>query len=430
MKKVYVSMEADIIHPWNINVINHASKYWDVIVWLASDELMAKTSRLPYLNWEQRKKVVENIKWVKEVIKQNSIEWLEEIKKIKPDIVVHGSKWKSESVRNKIIDLVKQLWIELIEIPYTKWISADELIEAYKEIWITPDSRRARLKKLLQYKWFITAMEAHNWLSWLIVEKTKINKEDWSIKEFDAIWLSSLTDSTAKWKPDIELVDVTSRVNTIQEIMEVTTKPIIYDGDTWWKIEHFIYTVRTLDRLWVSAIVIEDKIGLKRNSLFWTDVEQQQDTIENFIKKIQAWKNAKISNDFMIFARIESLILKKWMDDALKRAKAYVEWWADGIMIHSKEKEPDEIIEFMKEFRKFNKDVPVIAVPTTYNKIYEKELESIWVNICIYANHLIRAAYPAMVEVAKEILKNGRSYEVENKCLPIEEIITLIPEKF
>ncbi len=428
MKTIYISMEADIIHPGNINIIKKAKQYWEIIIWLSSDKLMARTTRLPFMNWEQRKTVLENINWVSKIIKQDSIEWINEIKELKPDFIIHWDNWKNDNIKNNIIKILKEVWAELIEIKHTKWISSNELYDAYKEIWITPDVRRSSLKKLLKYKWFITAMEAHNWITWLIVEKTKVNKEDGSVKEFDAMWSSSLTDSTAKWKPDIELVDVTSRVNSLQEILEVTTKPIIYDWDTWWKTEHFVYTVKTLDKLWISAVIIEDKVWLKKNSLFWTWAWQQQDTIEWFCEKIKAWQNAKVSKDFMIIARIESLILKQWMEDALKRAKAYIkDWWVDWIMIHSKEKEPDEIIEFCKKFKEFWEGIPLIVVPTSYNKITEDELKNIWVNVCIYANHLIRAAYPAMVKVSKEILENERSYEVDKKCLSIKEILHLIP---
>ena len=291
-----------------------------------------------------------------------------------------------------------------------------------------PEVRRAKLKKLLNLKPVVKVMEAHNGLSALVVENAKVVKDD-KIETFDAMWLSSLTDSTAKGKPDIELVDMTSRLRTIDEVMEVTTKPIILDGDTGGEIEHFVFNVKTLERIGVSAVIIEDKIGLKKNSLFGTDVEQTQDTIEHFSAKIRAGKKALTTKDFMIIARIESLILKQGMDDAIERAKAFIDAGADGIMIHSREKEPDEIFEFCDKFNEFAPNVPLVVVPTSFNKVYEEEFAKKGVNIVIYANHLIRSAYPAMMETAEEILKNNRCAEVDDKCLPIKEILTLIPDE-
>ncbi|MBO7719334.1 MAG: phosphoenolpyruvate mutase, partial [Methanosphaera sp.] len=242
-------------------------------------------------------------------------------------------------------------------------------------------------------------------------------------------WVSSLCDSTDRGKPDIELVDMTSRLRTINDIMEVTTKPIILDGDTGGEIEHFVFNVKTLERIGVSAVIIEDKIGLKKNSLFGTEVEQTQDTIEHFSLKISSAKKALTTDEFMIIARIESLILKQGMDDAIARAKAYVEAGADGIMIHSREKEPDEIFEFCEKFREFAPDLPLVVVPTSFNTVYEDEFARRGVNIVIYANHLIRSAYPAMMETAETILENNRCHEVDEKCLSIKKILTLIPDE-
>ena len=242
------------------------------------------------------------------------------------------------------------------------------------------------------------------------------------------MWVSSLCDSTAKGKPDIELVDMTSRFRTIDDVMEVTTKPIIFDGDTGGLTEHFVYTVRSLERMGVSAIIIEDKTGLKKNSLFGTEVEQTQDSIEHFCEKISAGKKVQLTDDFMIIARIESLILERGMDDALTRAHAYVEAGADGIMIHSRKKEPTEILEFCDKFRKNNKKTPIVVVPSSFNCITEAELSEHGVNIVIYANQLTRSAFPAMEKTAKDILKFHRAKEVDSRLMPIKDIISLIEE--
>lgn len=430
-KKVYIAISADILHHGHINLIKKASEYGDLTVGILTDEAIATYKRLPVLDYEERAFIISNIEGVNDVIAQDTLDYTENLLKLKPDYVVHGDDWVNndqQSIRSKVIETLKQWGGKLIEIPYTKGVSVDKLNEAIKETSVMPEVRRAKLKKLLELKPIVKVMEAHNGLSALVVENAKVVKED-RIETFDAMWLSSLTDSTAKGKPDIELVDMTSRLRTIDEIMEVTTKPIILDGDTGGEIEHFVFNVKTLERIGVSAVIIEDKIGLKKNSLFGTQVEQTQDTIEHFSLKISSAKKALTTDEFMIIARIESLILKQGMDDALTRAKAYVEAGADGIMIHSREKEPDEIFEFCEKFRSFSPDLPLVVVPTSFNKVYEDEFARRGVNIVIYANHLIRSAYPAMMQTAKTILENNRCHEVDETCLSIKEILTLIPDE-
>ncbi len=428
-KVVYVAMSADVIHHGHINVINEARKLGEVIIGILTDEVIAGYKRVPLLNYEHRKAIIENIKGVKEVIPQETLDYVPNLEKIKPHYVVHGDDWQTgiqKSIRDRVVKTLKQWGGELVEIKYTEGVSISQLDEAIHKIGTTPQNRIRMLRRLLELKPMVRILEAHNGLTGLIVEKTKIEEEG-KIKEFDGMWISSLCDSVAKGKPDIELVDLTSRLSTINDILEVTTKPIILDGDTGGQIEHFVFTVKSLERLGISAVIIEDKIGLKKNSLFGTEVDQTLDTIENFSTKISQGKKAQVTEDFMIIARIEALIVKAGMEDALRRAQAYIEAGADGIMIHSKEKEPHEIFEFCAEYAKFKNKVPLIAVPTTYCHVTENELIKSGVNIVIYANHLIRSAYPAMIETAKSILHNERSMECENICMPIKNIITLIP---
>lgn len=429
MKIVYMAMSADIIHQGHLNVINEARKLGDVIVGLHTDDVIRGYWRNPIMKYEERKEVIENIKGVIKVVPQDTLDQVPNILNIKPDYVVHGDDWREgfqKELREKVINILKEYEGQLIEIPYTKGVSISKLDKELMEIGITPQMRMKSLKDMIYSKKPVRILEAHNGLTGLIVEKTKVEKNG-KIREFDGMWVSSLCDSTAKGKPDIELVDLTSRLNTINDILEVTTKPIIVDGDTGGQIEHFIYTVKTLERLGVSAIIIEDKTGLKKNSLFGTEVRQTQDTIEHFCAKIRAGREARVTSDFMIISRIESLIAKAGMDDAIKRAKAYIEAGADGIMIHSKEKDGAEIIEFCEKYSQIENRVPIIVVPTSYNFMKESQLIELGVNVIIYANHLIRSAYPAMVNTAKSILENGRSKEASEKCMPIKEILTLIP---
>ncbi|MDX4035817.1 phosphoenolpyruvate mutase [Aliarcobacter skirrowii] len=425
-KKVYVGMSADLVHPGHMNILKVAANLGEVTVGLLTDKAIASYKRLPYMTYSQRKSVIENIKGVKEVIPQNTLDYRPNLELLKPDFVVHGDDWKEgvqAKTRQQVIDTLALWGGELIEPSYTDGISSTALNKSLKELGTTPDIRRKRLRRLIESKEIIRIMETHNALSGLIVENIKANNGI----EYDGMWSSSLTDSTSKGKPDIEAVDVTARINTVNEIFEVTTKPMIYDADTGGIAEHFAFTVRTLERTGVSAVIIEDKTGLKKNSLFGTEVEQTQDSIENFCAKIKVGKKAQITDDFMIIARIESLILDKGMDDAIARAKAYIEAGADGIMIHSRQKSPNEILEFCKILRDYNENIPIVVVPTSFNQITAKELSKAGVNIVIYANHMLRAAYPGMKNVAKSILENDRSLEAEEQLLSIKEILDLIP---
>lgn len=428
-KIVYVGMSADIIHPGHLNILHEAQKYGRVVVGVLTDEAIASYKRLPYLNYEQRSMVVKDLKGVSEVIPQTTLDYRPNLEKIRPDYVVHGDDWKEgvqAKTRQQIIDKMAEWGGKVIDVPYTKGISSTMLNERLKEIGITPDVRLKRLRRLINAKKIVRICESHEGLTGLIIENTFVTVNGMK-REFDGMWASSLTDSTSKGKPDIEAVDLTTRLHDLNDTLEVTTKPFIFDGDTGGKPEHFVFTIRTLERLGVSAIIIEDKTGLKKNSLFGTDAVQTQDSIENFCHKIRQGKKAQITQDFMIIARCESLIAGHSVDDALIRCFAYVEAGADGIMIHSKHKTGEDIKEFCKRFREKDSNTPIVVVPTTYNHITEDELASWGVNVVIYANHLLRAAYPAMVNCAKSILTNGRSYEANDICMPIKEILELIP---
>lgn len=432
-KIAYVGMCADIIHNGHINIIKEAKKHGDVIVGLLTDEAVASYKRVPLLSFEKRKLIVENIVGVSKVIPQETLDYVPNLRLVKPDYVVHGDDWKTgiqRETRDRVLEALSEWGGELIEPDYdaTGGTPSTQLINHLMEGGVTPAYRCGLLRRYLEVKPLIRVLEAHNGLTGLIAEKTKMVK-DGKVREFDAIWESSLTDSASKGKPDISAVDVTSRTQTIDSILEVTTKPIIVDADSGGLPEHFVFTVKSMERLGVSAVIIEDKIGAKRNSLFGTDtnVTQAQDTIEDFCYKISRGKKAQVTPDFMIIARIESLILGAGIPDALKRAEAYIKAGADGIMIHSKEKDPGEIIEFCREYRKFENRMPLVVVPSTYNHVTEDEFQKMGVNIVIYANHLLRSAYPAMVKTAQSILDTGRSLLADQYCMPIKEVLSLIP---
>lgn len=428
-KIVYVGMSADIIHPGHLNIIHEAQKYGRVIVGVLTDAAIASYKRLPYLDYEQRALIVQNLKGVEKVIPQTTLDYVPNLNLIKPDYVVHGDDWKEgvqKQTRQRVIDTMAQWGGKVIDIPYTQGISSTKINERLKEIGTTPEIRLKRLKRLIHSKPLVRICESHSGLTGLIVEHTNVEVNGIK-REFDGMWSSSLTDSTSKGKPDIEAVDLTTRLHDLNDALECTTKPIIFDGDTGGKTEHFIFTVRTLERLGISAVIIEDKVGLKKNSLFGTDAIQTQDSIENFCNKIHAGKQAQVTDDFMIIARIESFIAGKDLDDALTRAHAYIEAGADGIMIHSKNKSGEDIKDFCINLKKDFPSIPIIIVPTTYNHIKEDELAEWGVNVVIYANHMLRSSYPAMLNTAKSILLHGRSLEADKYCMPIKEILELIP---
>ena len=429
MKKVYVGMSADLIHPGHLNILKVASGLGQVTVGVLTDSAIASYKRLPYMNYEQRADIVSNLKAVSEVIPQSTLDYSENLKALKPDYVVHGDDWKDgvqQHTRQIVIDTIAEWGGELVEVPYTQGISSTALNKAVKELGTTPQIRLSSLRRLLNAKPLVRFLDLHNALSGLIIEHTKVEVDGIS-REFDGMWGSSLTDSTAKGKPDIEAVDVSSRMLTLGEVLEVTTKPIIYDADTGGQTEHFKFTVRTLERLGVSAVIIEDKTGLKKNSLFGNEVPQTQDSIENFCHKISSAKDVQVTDDFMVIARIESLILEAGMDDAVERAKAYLGAGADGIMIHSRKKDPAEIFEFCRQYAEFGEKKPLVVVPSSFNSVTEDELEKAGVNVVIYANHLLRSAFPAMQETATSILKHSRSLECDERMLSIKEILNLIP---
>lgn len=430
MKKVYACFTTDVIHEGHLNIINKAQEYGELTVGVLSDEAMVMFDRFPTISFEERMELVKNIPGVVNVIKQDKVMYNEIIAKEKPDYVIHGDNWltgPTKAIRDNVEKLLAEYGGQIIDVPYTFNENVKHIDDKVREKLMMPEFRRKRLKQLLAIRPIVKAIEAHSGLTGLIAEKTVV-EHDGQLDQFDAMWISSLCDSTAKGKPDIELVDMTSRFRTIEDITEVTTKPIVFDGDTGGLIEHFVYTVRSLERMGVSAIIIEDKTGLKKNSLFGTEVVQTQDTIEHFSEKIRAGKKVQLTDDFMIIARIESLILERGMEDALTRAKAFVEAGADGIMIHSRKKDPNEILEFCDKFREFDKETPIVVVPSSFNTITEAELAEHGVNIVIYANQLTRSAFPAMKKTAEDILRYHRAKEVDDRLLPIKDIISLIDE--
>ena len=430
MKTVYTCFCTDIIHEGHLNIIDQAHKYGKVVVGALSDAALIRYNKFPTVSLKDRVKLYESLDGGDEGVVQDSVMYDDIINELHPDYVVHGDNWKEgpeATIRENVIELLKKYGGELIEVSYTYNSHVKKVDRQLKEKLSMPEYRRKRLKQLIKIRPIVKAMEVHDGLTGLIVEKTVVESNG-ELDQFDAMWISSLCDSTAKGKPDIELVDMTSRFRTIDDVTEVTTKPIIFDGDTGGLTEHFVYTVRTLEKMGVSAIIIEDKTGLKKNSLFGTEVQQTQDTIENFSAKISAGKQAQLTDDFMIIARIESLILEQGMEDALKRAEAFVNAGADGIMIHSRRKEPDEILEFCDKFRIKDKKTPIVVVPSSFNTITEEELAAHGVNIVIYANQLTRSAFPAMQKTAEDILKYHRAKEVDDRLMSIKQIITLIDE--
>lgn len=430
MKTVYICFTTGVIHEGHLNIVNKAREYGEVILGVLKDEALIRFDRFPTLEYEERVALYKTIEGVSMVVEQNDLMYDDVIAKYKPDYVMHGDNWMggpTKAIREHVKELVEAYGGEIIDVPYTYNEEVHRQDMRVKEMLAMPEFRRKRLRKLLNLRPIVKAIEVHSGLTGLIAEKTVV-EQDGELDQFDAMWISSLCDSTAKGKPDIELVDMTSRFRTIDDVLEVTTKPIIFDGDTGGLIEHFVYTVRSLERMGVSAVIIEDKTGLKKNSLFGNDVVQTQDTIEHFSEKIRAGKRVQLTDDFMIIARLEGLILEKGVEDTLNRAKAYIEAGADAIMIHSRKKDPAEVFEFCDRFREIDKKTPIVAVPTSYNQVTEAELAQHGINLVIYANQLTRSAFPAMKKTAEDILKYHRSLEADERLMSINSILTLIDE--
>lgn len=430
MNTIYTCFCTDVIHEGHLNILRKAKEYGNVIVGVLNDEAMVRFNRFPTISLKERIEIVKQTGLVDEVLIQHEVMYDQVLNERKPDYVIHGDNWKEgpeQAIRENVLKNLASYGGELIEVPYTYNDKVKRIDDMMKEKLAMPEFRRKRLRQLLTMRPIVKTLEVHSGLTGLIAEKTVVESNG-ELDQFDAMWISSLCDSTAKGKPDIELVDMSSRIRTIDDVMDVTTKPIILDGDTGGLIEHFVYNVRTLERMGVSAVIIEDKTGLKQNSLFGNEVVQTQDSIDNFSEKIRAGKQALRTEEFMIIARIESLILEQGMEDALMRAFAYVEAGADGIMIHSRKKSPDEILEFCHKFREKDSKTPIVVVPTSFNSITEEELAEHGVNVVIYANQLTRSAFPAMQETAIEILKNHRALEVDSKLMPFKDIIRLIDE--
>ena len=430
MKSVYACFSTDVIHEGHLHIIQEAQAYGELTIGVLTDEALIKFDRFPTITFDERFQMMQKLDGVAHVVAQSTVSYTENLQKLKPDYVIHGDNWKTNEqkiIRDNVLKVLSTWGGQLIEVPYTRTEKVQHIDKVMHDKLAMPEFRRKRLRQLLQLRPIVKALEVHSGITALIAEKTIVqNKEE--LDQFDAMWISSLCDSTAKGKPDIELVDMSSRIRTIDDVMDVSTKPILLDGDTGGLIEHFVYNVRTLERLGVSAIIIEDKTGLKKNSLFGNDVEQTQDSIAHFCEKIKAGKQAQLSEDFMIIARIESLILEKGIADALQRAYAYVAAGADGIMIHSRQKTPDEIFAFCDAFRQKDKNTPIVVVPTSYHSVLEEQLAAHGINIVIYANQLTRSAFPAMQETAASILKHHRAKEADAQLMSIKDIITLIDE--
>ncbi len=430
MKTVYVCMVADMVHPGHLNILKEASKLGKITVGLLTDEAVASYKRLPYLDYEQRKIIVENLKNVSEVVKQTERDHRPNLRKLKPDYVVHGDDWREgplKKTREEVIETLKEWGGQLVEVPYTKGISSTKLNKTLQEVGTTPEIRLRRLRRLINAKKTVRIIEAHSGITALVAEHIHVN-ENGMKKEFDGMWACSLTDSLVKGKPDGHAVDISSRLITLNDLLEVTTKPIIFDGKSGGSMQQFGFTVRTLERLGVSAIIIHDNVASESGKKYEDFTVMKQSSVEDFCNKIQYGKSAQITSEFMIITRIDSLFLGKGMDDAMARARAYVRAGVDGIMIHSAPGRPEDVLQFCKKFEKMKHPVPLLAVPSRHDEVYERDLMDAGVNMIVYENHLLRSSFPAMVKTARNILEHERAMESSEDLMSIDEIQKLIPE--
>jgi phosphoenolpyruvate phosphomutase len=429
-KRIYAAMAADLLHPGHVNVIVEAARLGELTIGLLTDAAIASYKRLPYLTYEQRRTIVERMRGVAQVVPQHTLDYTDNLRRLRPDVVVHGDDWRTgvqAPVRARVIETLREWGGELVELPYTQGISSTRFHGELKAIGTTPEVRLKRLRRLINAKPLTRLLEVHNGLTGLLVERLE-HDEAGSAREFDGMWSSSFTDATMRGRPDIAAIDFSARVATVNDVLEVTTKPMLFDADTGGRPEHLALAVRSLERLGVSGIVIEDKIGLKHNSLLGADHRQAQDSSEGFAAKIRAASRARLTDDFLVVARIESLILGNGMEHAVQRARDYIAAGADAILIHSRKQTPDEIFAFCARYADLDTRKPLVVVPSSYSVVHERELEAAGVSVVVYANHLLRAAYPAMVRVARSILEHGRAFECEPNCTPLEEALRLVPD--
>ena len=267
---VYVGLSADILHEGHINILKTANKLGEVTVGLLTDKAIASYKKIPHLSYKQREIVLKNMKYVKKVIPQNTLDYRPNLNLLKPKYVVHGDDWQTgiqKVTRMQVIKTLKKWNGKLIEPKYTKNISSSVIKENILRVGTSPDKRKSKLRRIMEAKKIVRILESHSALTGLIIENLKVIKKQ-NYLEFDGMWSSSLTDSALRGKPDNQSVDYSTRIQGLNEILEVTTKPIIFDADNGGRLEHLPYMIKSLERIGVSAAIIEDKVGLKQNSLF------------------------------------------------------------------------------------------------------------------------------------------------------------------
>ncbi|MDJ0824059.1 MAG: phosphoenolpyruvate mutase [Rhodobacter sp.] len=425
---VYVSMTAEILHNGHLRILKEAKKHGRVTVGLLTDRALENKKPIPLLSFEQRKEILEALDCVDEVIAQDEWDYDACIDTHKPRVFVHGDKWDGPltGMRERAIARLESYGGTFVELPYSHEFDGTHIAPQMAASLATPFAKQKAFRRMMQSKRLVRFLEAHSPLAALIGEHTKVQRNG-DVLQYDGFWSSSLTDSTEMGLPDIEALDVTRRLQNIDEIFEVTTKPLVFDADTGGKAEHFELKVRTMERMGIAAAIIEDKTGLKKNSLLGTSVPQTQASIPEFQEKIRAGIEGQKYRGMMIIARLESLILGQGIDDALRRADAYVTAGAGAVMIHSKERDPAQVFAFTDAFAQDHPEVPIVAVPSSYNTVHDHELQAHGIKMIIYANHMLRSSYKAMEQTARAILEHGRTAEIEDEIITIPQILKLIP---
>jgi phosphoenolpyruvate phosphomutase len=428
-KTVFVVMSAEIFHPGHLNIIKVARDLGEVTVGLATDRFNARYKRLTLMSYEDRKAIVENINGVKNVIAQDTLDLAPILRELRPDYFVHGDDWKFgplKAVRQQVLEVMQEWGGVLVEPPYTEGISSTKLNAAWRSIGATPETRIRHFRRMLEFQPVVRLLEVHNSLSGIIIERTLVegNERD---KEFDGMWYSDLTDSLAKGKPNSSFVDLTSRINTIHGILESTTKPLIVEAGNGGITEHFVSTVKTLERLGVSAVVIADKVGYEGAVFSLNGNEPVQEDVNDFARKIASGKKTQVNKDFSIITQINSLVMHEDVENALRRARVYIEAGVDALMIHSNVETLTDFFEFCRSYRNLEDKVPLLAAIPARSSLDEDQLISAGVQFIVYPDQLLRAAYTSMLNAAKTLLIQARASDVDELYAPISEICDFVP---
>ncbi len=408
-KTVYVGMSADLVHPGHINLLREAASLGRVTVGLLTDRAISSYKRMPFLTFEQRRAVIEHIAFVTAVVPQDTLDYTDNLRLLRPDFVVHGDDWRNgvqAQTRRRVLDVLREWGGTLVEPPYTEGISSTALRMAAMDIGFAPGVRQRRLRRMLDCKPLVRVMQAHDGLSAHIVDRLEETTQG-APREYDAIWVDSLAGAPIRGKPDPLPFDLSSRLVTLHEILDATTKPLICNAGGAGHAAGVTAAVRTLERIGVSAIVIDTEVTDRRAVPAMAASAPPQDDMAAFIREIAAARDARVTPDFMIIARINDRTRDCGADRMMARAAAGVDAGADAVMCDSDPVNPDGIFDLCRRYRRLMNGHPLLVGLSGTEGLQEHDLASAGASMVVYTDTLLRAAREAMISAASQVLSCG-----------------------